>query len=99
MTKKITKATFKAFIKNNIDNLQIMCVSSFNGMTDGVDTDPHAKFSPIEKTDRNVEYTLGISGLWLVGQSRDYFSEYNADGMKGITVYNSCGTQVIAVAA
>lgn len=52
MQAKITKATFKSFIKKNSNNLYIQCVSSFDGMQDCV---THIKsgdrvFKPLQKT-------------------------------------------------
>jgi hypothetical protein len=92
---KITKATFKSFIKKN-ENLHIRTFSEFDGMVDGcvaIDTG----FKPITMSDRPHTNNLGIQGVWLVGQSRDYFREYNKDGYKGIEVSNCCGNFVIAV--
>ena len=37
-TSKITKATLKAFIKRNADNIYTKCCSDFNGMTDCVES-------------------------------------------------------------
>lgn len=94
---KITRATLKSFINKNRDRLYINCKSSFNGMVDMVTDNDNAGFKPVQTTDRNEDYTLGIGGLWLVGSSRDYFTEYNDSKYHGIEVYNSCGTSIVAV--
>ena len=45
------------------------------------------------------ENNMGLAGVWLVGGSRDYFTEY-ADGLlRGIRVSNCCGSFTIAVKA
>ncbi len=96
---KITKATVKSFIRNNISDMYINVRGSFSGMTDGVES-CDGGFVRVEKTDRHVSNTLGIDGAWFVGQSRDYFAPYEDDnGYKGIAVHNCCGYFEIAVRA
>lgn len=94
---KITKATFKKFVRENNEKLQILVSSTFDCMIDGVAQNHGAKFSPITKTERNVENTLGIVGLWLVGSSRDYFTEVSTATHRGIRVYNCCGSAIVAI--
>jgi len=94
---KITKATFKSFLKKNEGKLFIKNRSDFDAMTDCVSYDDTARFIPVELTDKCPDHDLGIRGLWLVGQSRDYFTEYEDEQFKGIEVYNCCGTDIIAV--
>jgi len=79
--KKITKATFKSFIKKNEGKLFIQCVSSFDGIFDGVEY---------------VHDTLGYNGIWLVGGSRDYFTAFDNGDFTGYEVYNCCGSFIIA---
>lgn len=94
--KKITKATFKSFIKKNRDSLLIKVKSGYDGTIDGIHHYSEGKFVPV--TGRaDSEHTLGIDGVWLVHGSRDYFSEYNKDGFVGIEVYNCCGSCVVAI--
>lgn len=98
-TQKITLATFKKFIRENHGNLFFMPESSFDGMTDCV--------QQCEKpTPRKAEYiadafygehTLGISGVWLVGSSRDYFQPFEDELFKGISVSNCCGSFSIGI--
>jgi hypothetical protein len=100
--KKITLATVKKFIRDNRDQLYINVKSSFDGMTDCVES-LHGGFAKaVEDTDAHTkEHTLGIKGAWFVGQSRDYFSPYTNIGgdMSGIEVFNSCGSFVLAIHA
>lgn len=96
---KITKATFKSFVNKNKDRLFIKTLSSFDGMTDCV-TEVKDNFSPAIASDHALKqpaYTLGLHGIWLVGQGRDYFEPYEAEGFKGYEVYNSCGSFIVAV--
>ncbi len=93
---KITRATFKKFIKNNIDNLYINVFSKIDAMIDGHEH-YNEPFTKIVKTDEFPEARCGIKGCWLVRGSRDYFKEYNKDGFKGIEVLNSCTNFVIAI--
>jgi len=94
---KITKATFKSFIRRNADKLYIMNLSDFDPMTDCVQQIDSAGFRKAKLTEHSNNHTLGIAGVWLVGQSRDYFTAYEKDGFRGIEVYNSCGNFVVAV--
>ncbi len=104
-TKKITAATFKAFIRKNAGNLHIATHSRFDCMVD-VSVAGSGKFTPALATGEQVgpfttpnfeARTCGIRGVWLVGSSRDYFEAYNKDGFSGIEVSNSCGCFVVAI--
>lgn len=96
MTKKITKATFKKFIRENENRLLIKVNSSFDGMTDGIQYFM-GDFREVQKIERHTENTLGIEGLWLVGGGRDYFEEYVDLHVRGFKVINCCGSQTIAI--
>lgn len=103
-TAKITRATFKAFISRNRERLLIRCESSFDGMTDCVEQNHGAQFKPAQPpqpgefgTNPANENTLGIRGVWLVGQSRDYFRGFSEGELSGIHVYNCCGSFTVAV--
>ena len=91
-TKKITRATLKSFIKNNIGALYVMRESAFNGMTDGVDYFPQSErvFLPAVQAYRTGEprtekpfkvigqdnHDLGIDGVWLTGSTRGRGGDY-----------------------
>lgn len=91
ITKKITLATFKSFVKKNEGKLYIRVKSSFDGMTDCVES-VKDEFSLIKDREASHSNTLGISGVWLVGNSRDYFSLYEDETYKGFHVSNCCGS-------
>jgi len=96
--KRITRATLKSFIKKNINDLYVLSVSSFDGMTDCVqNTNKAPRKVDASKVDFNVDRTFGIEGLWTVGSSRDYFTYHEDDMFVGINVYNCCGESIIAV--
>jgi len=98
MAKQITKATFKSFIRKNKGNLLISNRSSFwQAMTDGIDGYVDKRFLRVIYDGDNVEPTMGIVGVWLVGQSRDYFTAYEQDGLEGIEASNCCGSFVVAI--
>lgn len=72
--KKITLATVKKFIRDNANNLFVNCTSSFDGMTDCVES-RGSEFVPVDpnKINFSQEHDLGIDRLWFVRGSRDYF--------------------------
>ena len=96
MASKITLSTIKAFVRKNPD-LLIKCVSDFDGMTDCVEQNRGAQFKKAEPSERNPENTLGIRGAWFVKGSRDYFTPFQENGLKGFEVYNCCGSFILAV--
>ena len=95
---KTTLATIKSFVRKNEGNLFINCKSSFDGMVDCV-MPVNGGFAKATKDNDSFynAHTLGIKGTWFVGGSRDYFREYDADGMKGFEISNCCGHFILAV--
>ena len=92
---KITKATLKSFVRNNSENLFVKVSSSFDGMTDCVESvNGTYKKVTINPEKANCSHTLGVSGIWLTN-SKNYFSHYEKDGFVGIEVYNCCGCFVV----
>lgn len=96
--KKITRATFKSFVRKNVGALWVKIKGDFDGMVDCVMPTQNAMFKPSETTDIDPRTTLGILGVWLVGDSRDYFKPYEDDNYRGIYVSNCCGSFIVAVA-
>jgi len=94
---KATRTTLKSFINKNRANLLIRRTSSFDGMTDGVESTGVKDFSPIVASDRHADHTYGIEGIWMVLRGNDWISELEIDGLKGYHVYNCCGSFDIAV--
>lgn len=95
--KKITLATFKSFIRKNANALFVNRKSSFDGMTDCVES-CNGGFRRAEAETTFGNHSLGLRGLWLVGHSRDYFNAYEDEKFVGIEVYNCCGRSIVAVA-
>ena len=96
--KKITLATLKSFAKRNRENIFTKELSSFDGMTDGVEYNPNANWSKTEiNPEKSNYYKTGIQGVYTVGSSRDYFTLYEDEKFIGIEVYNCCGTSILAV--
>ena len=91
-----TVATVKSFIKKNREKLLVLVKSEFDGMVDGRVCTGNVDFKPAKPADHE-EHTCGVSGVWLVGRSRDYVDPFEKDGMKGFSVSNSCGSFVVAV--
>lgn len=96
---RITKATFKVFVNKNRERLLIRCESSFDGMTDCVEQARNPQFAPAKDAERVMDHNLGINGIWLVGESRDYFRPFSGNGLEGIHVFNSCGSFTVAIKA
>lgn len=93
---KITKATFKSFIKNNSDNLLIKVSTQFDSMTDCIQC-VRDEFTSVQPTTVWIDNNLGIVGIYLVGGSRNYFTAYEDGSHKGIRWSNCCGSGIIAV--
>ena len=94
--KKITLATLKSFAKRNSDKLFVRVESSFSGMSDMVESVKDT-FKPAKLTDDTGYYKIGVSGIYTVGSSRDYFTIHEDAEFIGIEVYNSCGSSILAV--
>ena len=92
---KITRATFKSFLRKNQGNLFINIQSRFDGMTDMVES-RNGGFVPATSADWHTDSNCGIQGACLVGGSRNLFSLYENNGFHGIEVYNCCGQFVVA---
>lgn len=95
--KKVTKTTFKTFIKKNKGKLFIKVKTKFDGMTDGCESVKNAAFAPVVETAEYPEHKYGMQGAWLVGGGGDRFRPYAAGGFNGLEVYNCCGHFVVAV--
>ena len=93
---KITKATFKSFIKKNMKELYVMKESNFDGMYDCVMLEK-TKFMPVEITDKLNQYNYGVNSVWIVGGSNNYFSQYEDDNFIGLSYSNCCGSGIIAI--
>lgn len=94
---KITKATFKAFLRKNAGKVLIRVDGAFDGMTDCRQETGQKEFVPIQNAVYPHEENLGYAGVWLVGGSRNSFSHYEKDGLVGIEVWNCCRDFVVAV--
>ncbi len=91
--KKVTKATFKKFLREN-ENLFVNCKREFDGMTDCCES-RNAGWRPAGQVDWTDEHRLGI-GIYLVGYGRDYFKLYEQNGYSGFRLYNCCGSWIVA---
>lgn len=91
---KITLSTLKKFVRENAGNIYVKVLSSFDGMTDCVErVEDDFKLMAIKEDNGN---NLGLSGVHLVGSSRDSFTAYNSTEFEGIEIYNSCGSCIVA---
>ena len=99
MSKRVTLATIKAFIRRHRAELLISYLSDFDSMTDCVQPCSGKGFVPAQEPDegRNHSNCLGIRGAWFVFDSRDYFEPIERDGVTGYHVYNGCGSFDIGV--
>lgn len=97
--KRITLATLKGFIRRHRADLLIKNNSDFDAMTDCVQGNPGAAWRQASDAAKSfaTDNNLGISGVWLVLQSRDYYQEYDKDGKEGIEVTNCCGNFIVAI--
>ena len=100
-TKRITRTTFKKFIRDNEEGLHVMRLSGFDGATDFEQSVDRPEFEKIDPAKVNMEARndFGIRGVWLVGDGGDFFQWYDRKGFKGIRVSNCCRDFVVAVEA
>jgi len=96
---KPTLATLKSFVRKNDGKLLLKVSSKFDGMTDCVEhvSDTFTTAEKTEWSEKHTSHTLGYQGVWLVGQSRDYISPINSNGLVGFHVFNACGSFDVAV--
>lgn len=94
--KKITKATFKSFVRKNIEKLFIKTRMDFDSSDDCLRNVEYS-FRKAEKKDQYETYNLGISGIWLVNSTINFFSSYEDNLYKGIEVANCCGSFIVAI--
>lgn len=81
------------------DNLHLQVKSKFNGMIDGTDF-VKEPFTPVTYNDTKkgsylYDVTLGIEGVWSI-KGRDLLEAYDDGQYRGIYVYNSCGSFILA---
>lgn len=98
--KKITKTTFKSFVKKNEGKLFIQVQSDFDPMVDCVMPNNDKAFKKLEKkegTTYQLDHDLGYNGIWLVGSSRDWFEAYEDDNFIGYEYYNCCGSALVVI--
>lgn len=102
-SKKITLATFKSFLRKNDGKLFIKEHSRFSGMTDCVmsvdDTWKPLKKIELELRPNSCEVInkLGYEGIWLVGDSRDFFSRIDDVVMEGYHIHNCVGSFSVVI--
>ena len=99
MSKKITLATIKSFLRKNEGSLFVSHGYSFDGMTDCCQPSRDKSIKTLEGSFDNNKPTLGFPALWFVGGSRDKFTtqEIESNGVKytGFEVYNCCASFTI----
>lgn len=95
-TPKITLATLKSFAKRNSNKLFVKEVSSFDGMTDCVES-LKCDWRETSINNKTKYYSTGIDGVYTVGGSRDYFHIHEDTVYYGIEVSNCCGRSILAI--
>lgn len=94
--KKITKATFKSFVKKNGAKLFVKVSGQFDCQIDGMSSNRAASFQPAIPAG-NAEYTLGFEGIRLVGGSRNYFYAFEDENYVGIRLSNCVVCMTVAI--
>jgi len=91
-TKKITAATFKAFVKRNSENLFIRNLSDFDGNSDCIESVEDRSWRKTFITNSSFYEKSGVESVYMVGHGRDYFRLFEDKEFIGIHVFNSCGS-------
>lgn len=94
---RIRRTTVQAFLRKYAGQVQLRLDSAFDGMTDGVTYARTATFKPAISTERNLEHSMGLQGVWFVGDGRDYITPFESDTLTGYSVYNCCGSFILAI--
>lgn len=98
MSKKITLATIKSFIRKNRAELLVNVKSSFDSSIDG-QSSRNDGFKRATESDCPCANNLGISGLWFVGGGRNFFDPYSENGLTGYKIGNCCARFIVAIKA
>lgn len=81
------------------DNLFLNVRSAFSGMTDGTEMRNEGfksvSYNNVAKDSYLFDVTLGIEGVWSI-KGRDLLEAYDDGQYRGIYVYNSCGSFILA---
>ncbi len=94
--KKFTRASLKSIIRKHFDVLEIKVKSRFDGMTDMVEQQTNS-WRKAEITELQINNTLGINGLWLVGGCGDLLTTTEHEGFFLVDVYNCCGSSLLRI--
>lgn len=94
---KITLRTLKSFITKNRDKLHIQVKSRFDGMVDCVTHNEAPQFAPVRDAHNPHKNNFGMAGVWFVFDSRDSYDAYDDGRYEGYSVYNCCGSFVLAI--
>lgn len=97
MTKRITLATVKSFIKKNEGKLFVNPKSHFDGMVDCVMPNENSGFKPAQPSYTPRENNFNMQGVWFVFGGGDSYTPYDDGKFQGFDVYNCCGNFIIAV--
>jgi hypothetical protein len=94
--RKITLTTLKSFIRKNENQLFLKIKSKFNGMVDGVDeVEDTFRQVQVDKKSKNIS-TLGIQGIFVDNNSKNYFTKFENNNFEGIEFDNCCGRFILA---
>lgn len=98
-TKKLTIATVKSFIRNNLGQLLIQVSYDYDGMADCVASTGSKGFVQILRSENGqTKYDLGLRGVWFVNGPRNYCRQIETATHRGFEVSNCCGCWTVAVA-
>ena len=102
-SKKTTLATVKSFIKSSVikNNLFLIVKSKFDSMDDGIrfnwdNLKNDLELVDVSKFNKDNRNTMGISGIWFVNGSANYFHPHETETHYGFRVSNCCGSFVVA---
>lgn len=98
-TKRITKATFKSFIRKNADRLYVRTSWEFNSIDDGYHSSVDYGFTPAAvRVLNNDPMDLEVVGVKLA-HDRNFFLPFNDKGLVGYAVINFYGKFIVAIPA
>lgn len=96
MTKRITLATIKSWMKKNEGRIYVQERSRFDGSIDAVSYHEAPEFNLAQPSYNPHKNNFNMRGVWFVFGGGDCYTPYDDGKFQGYEVYNCCGSFILA---